>query len=226
MMRYCLLILLVSILFLSAGAQNKFDKEFYIGAKGGVTFSQVRFYPNVEQHVFQGRSAGLMLRMISEPHIGIQMEFNYMQKGWQEKPFAETSPDYYYHSLTYFEVPVMTHVNLGKRAVRFTLNLGPSVAFLVDDEQGVKPSGTYPDESVTSGEQYWNEPIKSKIDFLFTGGLGMEVRMKKAGILALEGRIYYSLPNLFDSDLYRYKSSQSNGALVTLAYLFRLDRKK
>jgi len=54
----------------------------------------------------------------------------------------------------------------------------------------------------------------------------MEYHMKKGGAFSLEGRAFYSLPNLFNPDNYPYKVSQSNGAQVTFAYLFQLNRKK
>ncbi len=224
-MRRSLLIVLLVFGAWAVQAQSDFKKEFYIGAKGGISATQVRFYPNVQQSFFQGNTGGLVLRMISEPHIGIQLEVNYIEKGWQEKPLTEGSEKQYFHRLNYIDIPVMTHVNLGKKALRFTLNLGPSMSYLYGEEQGFKPSGDFPAESEFA-EEYWNQPIDSKFDFLFTGGLGVEYHLKGGSAISLEGRAFYSLPNLFDSDNYSYKSSQSNGAQVTLAYLFRLNRDK
>ncbi len=209
----------------SAKAQTEFKKAFYIGAKGGVTATQVRFYPNVQQSFLQGNTGGMVFRMISEPHIGIQVEVNYLEKGWQEKPLSTEPEKQYFHRLNYIDIPVMTHINLGKRALRFTINLGPAMSFLYSEDQGFKPAGEFPSESEYA-EEYWNQPIDSKFDFLFTGGLGIEYHIKEGSALCLESRVFYSLPNLFDSDNYSYKASQSNGAQITLAYLFRLDRRK
>ena len=84
-MKKILCILLISGYFISVSAQQKeFKYELYLGAKGGITFSQVRFYPNVQTSFLEGNTGGLIFRMISEPHIGFQIEFNYIQKGWQE----------------------------------------------------------------------------------------------------------------------------------------------
>jgi hypothetical protein len=202
-------------------AQNKpFQKEFYIGAKGGMTFGSVKFKPNVEQNMFSSNTAGLLFRMISEPHVGIQTELNYLQKGWQEKPL-EGSTQQYWHKLNYLEIPVMTHASLGNKGYRFTFNLGPSVAFLLSDSQGMNPAepGIPADPLIP----YWGQPIDLKVDFLFTGGVGSEFHFKRAGAISVDARVYYSLTNLYDTDKYAYDPSLTKGIQVTLAYIFRMN---
>ncbi len=218
------IVLLLALLPILVQAQNEsFKKEFYIGVKGGMVFSRVKFKPNVEQNLFTGNSGGLLLRMISEPHVGIQVEFNYLQKGWEEKPLAG-SVQSYFHQLNYFDIPIMTHANLGNKAMRFTFNLGPSFAFLISDSQGMKPAS--PGISASPAIPYWGQPIDSRIDFLFTGGIGTEYHFKHFGALSLDTRVFYSLTNIYDSKKYGYDPSQSNGIQVNLAYLFRLDSGK
>ena len=208
---------------LSPAQSVPFTKEFYLGAKGGILFSRIKFKPNVEQNFFMGNSAGLIFRMISEPHVGIQFEMNYLQKGWEEKPLQGMTQNYY-HQINYFELPVMTHANLGNKAFRFTFNLGPSIAFLLSESQGMNPADpAIPAEPVIP---YWGKPIDSKVDFLFVGGIGTEYHLPKGGGFALDGRFFYSLTNIFDSDKYTYDPSQSNGVQVTLSYLFWINKVK
>ena len=168
----CGLLLLLQF-SLSAFAQNEpFKKEFYFGAKGCMVFSRLKFKPNVEHNMFTGKSAGLLFRMISEPHVGIQVEVNYLQKGWEEK-HLEGMTQTYMHKLNYIDIPIMTHANLGTKAYRFTLNLGPTVAFLLSDNQGMNPSS--PGIPSIPPIPYWGKPIDSRVDFLFTGGIGSEI---------------------------------------------------
>lgn len=216
-------VLLICLLpMFTMGQAESFTKEFYIGAKGGIIFSRVKFKPSVEQNLFQGNTGGLILRMISEPHVGIQMEFNYLQKGWEEKPLTGMTQNYS-HQLNYFEIPIMTHANLGTKAFRFTLNVGPTVAFLLSDSQGMNPAEpAIPAQPVIA---YWGKPIDSKIDFLFTGGVGSEYHFSKAGAITLDARVFYSLTNLYDSKNYGYDPSQTNGVQVTLGYLFRMNKR-
>ena len=200
-----------------------FTKEYYLGFRGGIVFSRVKFKPNVDQNFYTGNSGGLVLRMISEPHVGIQMEFNYLQKGWEEKPLTGSTQSYV-HRLNYLEIPVMTHANLGSKKYRFTLNIGPSIAFLLSDSQGMIPSE--PGIPSPSPITYWGMPIDTRVDFLFVGGLGSEYHFNRFAALALDVRVFYSLTNLYNSKNYGYDPSQTNGIQVSLAYLFQVNKAK
>jgi hypothetical protein len=214
-------LLLMFLLPIFAGAQNEpFKKEFYLGAKGGMVFGSVKFKPNVDQNMFTGNSAGLLLRMISEPHVGIQVEFNYLQKGWEEKPITGSTQSYF-HKLNFLDIPIMTHANLGSKAYRFTFNLGPTIAFLLSDSQGMNPST--PGIPASPPIPYWGKPIDMTVDFLFTGGIGSEVHFKHAGAITFDARVYYSLTNLYDSKKYAYDPSLTKGVQLSMGYLFRLN---
>jgi len=198
---------------------NDFKTELYIGAKGGMTFSKVRFYPNVISQFEEGNTGGIMFRLISEPHIGFQVEVNYTQKGWKEDSIG------YARKLNYISIPIMTHINMGSKAFRFILNLGPEVAYMISEEEKFTSPAAVSAED-PGYRTYIGKPTDTQLDFLFTAGIGMEYHLKKGGAFSLEGRAYYSLPNLFNPDNYPYKVSQSNGAQVTLAYLFQFNKRK
>jgi len=219
MKRYLILLLITGWSFTAFAQPKDFKTELYIGAKGGMTFSKVRFYPNVIESFEMGNSGGIMFRLISEPHIGFQVEVNYAQKGWKEDSIG------YSRRLNYISIPIMTHINMGSKAFRFTLNLGPEVAYMISEEEKF----TSPAAVLTTDpgyRAYIGKPTDTQLDFLFTAGIGMEYHLKRGGAFSLEGRAYYSLPNLFNPDNYPYKVSQSNGAQVTLAYLFQFNRRK
>ncbi|HEY3388462.1 MAG TPA: porin family protein, partial [Prolixibacteraceae bacterium] len=219
MKRYFILLLLSGFSIALFAQPKDFKPELYIGLKGGMTFSKVRFYPNVIESFEQGNSGGIMFRFISEPHIGFQVEVNYTQKGWKEDSVG------YSRRLNYISVPVMTHVNIGKKAFRFTINLGPEIAYMISEEEKFK-SQTAILPTDPGYHAYFGKPTDTQLDFLFTAGIGMEYHLKGGGAFALEGRAVYSLPNLFNPDNYPYKVSQSNGAQVTLAYMFQLNKRK
>jgi len=217
------LLLLVQFSLFSQAQDVPFKKEFFLGARGGMIFSNVKFKPNVEQNTYIGNSAGFIFRMISEPHVGIQIELNYINKGWEEKPLAGATQNYF-HRLNYFDIPVMTHASMGSKAFKVTLNLGPAIAFLLSDSQGMNPASPgIPDVPTIP---YWGKPIDSSVDFLFVGGLGTEYHFRKAGAVALDARLFYSLTNLFDAKNYAYDPSRTTGVQVTLAYLFKLNSGK
>jgi hypothetical protein len=219
MKKYLILLLLTGCSIVTFGQAKDFKTELYIGATGGMTFTKVRFYPNLIESFHEGKAGGIMFRLISEPHIGFQVEVNYTQKGWKEDSVG------YSRQLNYISFPVMTHINLGQKAVRFTLNFGPEMAYMMSESEKFTPQKT-----VVSGDPYYREyfgkPTDTQLDFLFTAGIGMEYHLKGGGALALEGRAFYSLPNLFDTKTYSYKVSQLNGAQVKLAYMFQLNKKR
>ncbi|MCX6238066.1 MAG: porin family protein [Bacteroidia bacterium] len=219
-MKNFFILLLITGCSIATFAQTKdFKPELYFGVKGGMTFSKVRFYPNVVESFQEGNSGGIMFRLISEPHIGFQVEVNYSQKGWKEDTIG------YSRLLSYVSVPVMTHINFGDKAFRFTINLGPEVAYMISDEEKfISQTAILPTDP--NYKTYFGKPIEKKFDFLFTAGIGFEYHLKRGGAFSLEGRAFYSLPNLFNPDNYPYKVSQSNGALVTFAYLFQFNKKK
>ena len=219
----CWFMLLVLLPVLSSGQDAPFIKEYYLGIKGGMVFSRVKFKPNVEQNFYTGNSMGLVMRMISEPHVGIQVEFNYLQKGWEEKPLPGTTQNYF-HRINYLDIPIMTHANLGNGKYRFTLNVGPTIAFLLTDTQGMNPA--VPGIPATPPIAYWGKPIDTSVDFLFVGGIGSEYHFSRYAALALDVRAFYSLTNLYDSKNYGYDPSQTNGIQATLSYLFRVGKVK
>jgi hypothetical protein len=225
-MKKILFILLIFGYCITVFAQKKdFKYELYIGAKGGMALSQVRFYPNVQTSYMEGKTGGLIFRMISEPHIGFQVEVNYIQKGWKEKPFTgQFASTTYFHQLNYVDIPVMTHVNLGKKAIRFIIDLGPQISFLTSENQGFDPSNDGITPDVEGYKVYYGQKIDTPMDISFTGGIGMEYHLKGGSAISLESRVFYSLPNIFDSNKYTYKASQNNGVQATLAYLFQLKK--
>ena len=219
-MRKYLILLLISGCSLVTFGQNKdFKTELYMGVSGGSTFTKVRFYPSILESYMQGYASGIMFRLISEPHIGFQAEVNFTQKGWKEDSAG------YSRRLNYVSIPIMTHINIGKKAVRFILNLGPEVAFKISEKETFKdPATSQPDGP--GYRTFFGKPTDNSLDLLFTVGLGMEYHMKRGGAFALEGRGFYSLPNLFNPKNYVYTISQGNGVQVKLTYLFELAKKR
>lgn len=200
--------------------QEPFQKKVMIGIKGGWTTSQVRFYPNVDQNLNNGFTGGILLKFISERHVGIQTELNYCQKGWEEQ-FTDTT---YSRRLNYLDIPFMTHVSIGKKRFGVFFNIGPSISFLLSEKESVKPAGASI-EDIVEEDKYYGQPIDNKIDFQFTAGIGVRMELERGNTIELEGRVYGSLPNILDTKKYIYSASQNQLATVTLSYLFLVNKK-
>ncbi|GAB6012872.1 porin family protein [Viscerimonas tarda] len=186
-------------------SQSEFVPEWNIGAGFGPTFSTVSFDPAVNTKNLNQFHGGVAVRYVSEKNLGVIAELNYSQQGW-EGSFKEQPEFKHSHSLTYLEVPVMTHIYFGKK-VRFFVNLGPKMQFLIGEKEEMSDElADYlanEEEIVFAGNALqrtgqYNKNVKYLFDYGLTGGLGLELR-SKIGNFALEGRYYAGFADLFDN---------------------------
>ena len=191
---------------------QEFKPEMAIGARGGATLSFMILRPSVNQSFNLGPNAGFVFRYISQKYCGIQVELNYIQKGWGE---TLTNGHKYSRVLNYIEIPAMTHITFGQRMARGFINLGPNISYLLND----KTNGYRWQES---GQIQLTEPIKNHFDFGICAGIGFELN-SKAGIYQLEARYNYGLGNLFSSSSGSPLSQSSNQNIsLNLGILFHV----
>ena len=81
------IILLISALLapIAISAQNHYEPNIAIGAKGGYTMSKLAFNPSVPQNMQGGLILGATFRYAEEKNFGLIAEFNIEQRGWKEK---------------------------------------------------------------------------------------------------------------------------------------------
>ena len=225
-MRRLAFILVTMLATLAATAQVHYEGNIAVGGKAGASLSRVNFNPSVEQTMLPGMTAGVMFRYIEENHFGLVAELNLTQRGWKEV-FDES--DYNYsHSLTYLELPVMTHIFFGNRRVKCFFNLGPELNVMLGD--GIKSNFAYQDAA--SLDYFVQNPrhieqmtmdVKNRLDYGICAGAGMEVNLNPKHSLLLEGRFYYGLTDVFPNhktDV--FAGSNSMSITVTLGYFYRL----
>lgn len=209
-----------------------------IGVNGGINLNTVSFQvnsaastqPSIKQNMLMGITGGLTARYISEKYFamicGLQMELNISQKGWEEAyELADGTKDLsrsYIRNMTYLEIPFLAHLAFGKdRGAQVFLNIGPQIAFLLGDSEDA--SG-WTQEQMTIQKEY-GKPIENKFDYGITGGLGLEIRTKKAGNFLLEGRYYFGLADFFKSTKKDPFARSANSTItVKLSYLFDLKK--
>ncbi len=166
-------------------AQPRLSKpEYYLGVQGGVLASMMQFTPTVKQSALSphwGANAGLVFRYAGHKYCGLQVEANWMQRGWHE---TETD---YNRTLHYIELPLLFHLYFGKKFRGF-LNLGPQIGYCVAEEE----KGTHASET----GQYLK--IDKPFDWGVAGGLGFYGR-SIAGTWQLEARFNYSLGDIYNN---------------------------
>lgn len=180
-----------------------FKSELYLGVGGGPLFSKVDFVPGVPEVFKQGILGGISAKYISEKHLGLVMELNYVQRGWKED--FESSPDFSYsRTLNYIDIPFLWHVYFGEKT-RFILNLGPQFSLLVGDSEKMSQAlsddvdarrAADPDARI--GMQYGDMYELKPVDYGLVGGIGMEFKTP-IGDFDLEGRYYFGLGDIFTS---------------------------
>lgn len=217
-MRYFLTILIPCLIFPYVAAQPDFKKELHIGLSQGAAISRMVFDPYVSQQFFTGYTGGLIVRYISQPKLGIQLEANYLQRGWMEET---KSLGTYKRSQDLLSFPLMTHLYFGKTTkLRFQFVLGPYVAYILSDAEkiNIADSNEYKD--------YYGKEIARKFEFGYTGGLAVAFRTR-IGIFELEGRYNHSLTNLFkpEDEEFIYLGSRPFTVYAALHYLVNIPGK-
>lgn len=208
-----------------AKAQRSYHPTFDIGFKGGATFSNQQFSPEVEQKMLMGFLGGVTVRYSEEKLFGLLAELNIEQRGWAED-FENNKLTYKRH-LTYLSLPIMTHINFGTRVFRGFVNLGPSIGYMISNS--ITSNFNYKEPGSVEGfptdrhVAQMTMDVKNKFDYGIVGGAGMELRFKNKHFFLLEGRYYFGLGNIFSSAKKDYFSASRGTAIeVSLSYMFRI----
>ncbi len=194
------------------------EEEMYVGVHGGVIASMVSFTPTIEQSALNpqlGGNGGLIFRYAGHKVCGLQVELNYMRRGWHE---VETN---YTRNIDYIEVPFLMHLSVGKKFRGF-LNLGPQIGYAIHESEANRPV-----KFVTGQHIAQYNPIDTPFDWGLAGGLGMLYRTKNAGVYQLEARFNFNFGDIFSNHKADYFSKSSIMSLsLNLAWLWQLKGEK
>lgn len=199
-------------------------KRWNVGVKGGATLSYVtatdeaivrnRFETNILQRI----TYGAIVRYMTEKNFGLQIEANYVEKGWDElfRDFeGRRDPSLIYRvNLNYLEVPLLAYGYFGRRNVQIFLNLGMFGAMLLS--QNIERSANLDQEEIT---YFYTTTDQNNFDLGIRGGSGIAIATK-AGTFQLEGTYSLGLNSVLD----RYRTAvpsiiQNQTITVTLGYL-------
>lgn len=193
--KYLFIILMLSSGMLM-GQKRLMQPEIYLGVHGSAIASMTIFNPTVPymtpitKGCVLGGEGGLVFRYSEQKCCALQLELNYMQRGWAERGSDVAGEIDYMRKLHYIELPVMMHIYFGKPSFRGFVNLGPQIGYCVKDEvQGTPhPAG---------GAQY--NALDHRFDWGVCGGVGFYYRSAHAGVYQLDIRAGYSLGTLFSN---------------------------
>ena len=198
-------------------AQYADSAVYYLGLKGGPNFATVDF-SSVQRgdpvtEIKPGFQSGIIFKRIGRPHLGIQLELNYIRKGWETVESEEASTIY---EIYYLEMPLMSHAYIGQGKGKVFLNLGMYANTWL--------SGTV--SNVTAGEKNseeleFDKDVFNQFDYGIAGGIGLS-RDFNFGTLQLEGRYQFGLGNVFQPIVYTREFSRYQVFTFNLNYLFKL----
>ena len=196
-------IYIIVLFVLSACLAHAQYPKYAVGLRGGTSWSMMLFNPSVSQPSMpMTYHAGAQFRMISEKYCGIKLELNYAQKGFKDT--------YGHRRLDYIELPFMTHITFGQQLFRFFIDLGPEIAYLIQDN------------IILSDAQQHSLPAKNRFDYGIVGGLGFELNTR-TGIYTIDARYHFGLNNVMGNSASEYFKSSTNQCItLSLAYLFPL----
>lgn len=213
--------------YMSSQAQTLYVPHVHVGGHAGAVLSQQSFNPSIEQAMHQGFMIGASFMWAEERHVGLRAELNLTQRGWTEK-FDDTTQFSYSRTLTYVELPLMTHIFFGGRHVKCIFNLGPQLCYMIGDN--ISSNFDYHNPGNVDGFITANRTtaqmgmdVTNRFDYGITAGVGCEFTIGRKHAFTLEGRYYYGLGNIYPASKRDYFSaSRGNAIMVTLGYDFRL----
>ncbi len=207
-------------------AQREYNPHVAIGGKAGMTLSKISFSPGIKQAFNSGTTMGLAVRYTEEKIFGLIGELKIEQRGWKED--FEGADFNYSRTLTYVQLPLLTHICFGSDKVKGFVNLGPSVGYLIGEK--VSSNFDYANPSAVEGFPITNRhvnqmtmSVSNKFDYGILGGAGIEFIIKKKHSVMLEGRYYYGLGNIFPAKKKdEFAASRGNSIEITLGYMFHI----
>lgn len=224
-MKRLLLASLLCVVSMCAMAETHYKPHIWLGGRAGITLSQMSFSPSVKQLWNMGTAGAVTFRYSEEKIFGLIAEIGWVQRGWKEN--YEEAPFNYSRTLTYINIPLLTHIYFGTPRFKGFINLGPQFCFLLGtkinsdfDYSNTASLPDFPRNRMT--EQLW-APVTNSFDYGICASVGMEFYVQPRHSVAVEGRFYYGLGNIFPSSKADTFSASRNMTIeVTLGYNFRL----
>lgn len=161
--------------------------QISIGARVGYGKFGANFEPhalNQLQRPLYNSNFGAVLLLNNLNNCGIQFECNYMKKGWTERD-EKVEGSKFTRTLTYIEVPMFAHFELGKGSLRLIGYVGPYVGYKIADNT---ESQNFEASFIRfSRYNHYSRPVR---DFDFGNKLGWGIRYNfgKSISILIDGR--------------------------------------
>ncbi|MBD5218702.1 MAG: PorT family protein [Bacteroidales bacterium] len=224
-MRGLLAALLLSLGALAAHAEVHYKPYIWLGGRAGVTMSRMSFSPSVKQSWAMGSTGAITFRYSEEKLFGVIAELGWAQRGWKEN--YEEHPFSYSRSITYVNLPILTHIYFGSSRFKCFVNLGPEFGLYLSDKitadfDYTNPAAV-PDYPHNRRTEQLAMPVSTKFDYGICASLGFEFYVQPRHSLVVEARYYFGLGNIYPSSKAdTFGASRNMTISATLGYNFRM----
>ena len=215
--------LLIAIFLIIASQANA---QLSLGFRGGANATTMDFTNNPEFRLQKplrrlGFQGGLFLQYSNSPHVGLQGEFNFTQKGWAEATNTTTNTQYQ-RLINYFEFVTLTHIFIGKGKFRFIINIGPYAAYALNATEWTKDMSSGIE---VSNPYVFNDGDDNRLDYGLLAGAGVEY-VFSFGTIHLEGRYSMGLGNISNIKTTASELSQNRVISITIGYAYNFRKKE
>lgn len=210
----------------SAEAQTHYKPHISIGGRAGLSMGEMSFSPSVKQNWVMGSQGAFTFRYSEEKIFGLIAELGWVQRGWKEN--FEEAPFSYSRTLTYLQLPILTHIYFGTRRFKGFVNLGPQVSYMI--AENISSDFDYHNPAAVPGfpvrnrmTEQMSTPVKNKFDYGICASVGCEFYVQPKHSIMVEGRYYFGLGNIFPSSKAdTFSASRAMSIEISLGYYFRL----
>lgn len=220
-----ILTLCLSAIMLGATAETHYKSHVAIGGHAGMSMSRMSFSPSVPQGWLTTPNVGVQVSYAEEKLVGLLAELNFTQSGWKET-FDDNPGLSYKRTLSYLELPVMTHITVGTKRVKWIFNLGPQIGYMLSNSASANFDYSKPAASGIEATRHCEQmsmPVKNRFDYGICAGTGVEIWLQPRHSIYIEGRFYYGLNSIFGSSKSDvFSASRPMSLAFTAGYNFRL----
>lgn len=201
--------LLLSIVALLVSAYT--FGQLSLGVRGGYGLYGINFEPpslNGNQEKLYEPNFGFLAIFNDKNNAGIQLEVNYAVKGWKEID-KDIDSMQYKREITYLEIPVMTHFELGRSWFRIYGLLGPYIAFKQKEKTTIQ---NY--ETIIANNKYdmYNQKIR---DLDFGNKIGVGFRINVGTYLSILADVRYDMQIAGGQNIFKKQPNKIQASRLT-----------
>ncbi|MDR0725920.1 MAG: PorT family protein [Prevotellaceae bacterium] len=170
--RLCLMMLLSTSVY----------AQHYVGIKGSQGFNSVSALPDFDKKALETFSPGILYRYEHKKYAALQIETNYISKGYIKEIDTISMTPEITHRITSFELPLMAQGFVRLGPFRPYLTGGVIVGYILDRSM---------QESGKESQKYSFDEYDRRFEYGITGGGGLGIQLYRFEIQA-ECRYHYN----------------------------------